>query len=418
MNAWRTLAVMLLCFGWFTLPANEEGAYRTLYGVNFFDGKTWDSTIVPPSAATIYLLADREHALVVRETWLYYWPLTGEYRADWAVRNLPLAGTLVVTGGGGTQRIARDVYVIQHDRHGPRERSSIHWGAAAITAYETFTKRRDDYVLEMQRFHRAQREHEAQVYALLRDPKRSSAAYPEPPIEPSPFQLVSTEPHYGYRIDLPAGRYRIVLETPDGRQVKETRKRLEVFEPLEDGAPGVLVFEEQRWTVPAALPGAHRYLYSVPGASLYFQPYTFARFDHHAYEMMKNPQATFTRDKLFAWIPIAVDDSIDKIAIGADIATLSGYRVDQIAGSRVGYRIDPVSRTDAAASFVAARFDVNESHARSTFRIGDSGMLAVLETGGSSAIELILILLCAIPLGLRAGIGIRRIHTNAKRTTR
>lgn len=404
--------LMLVCgSGLFTLSSREDGDYRNLYAVNFFDGKTWDSTIVPPSSREIYLLANHEHALVLRETWLYYWPLTGEYRADWAVRNNPLEGTLVVDGlKGDIKRIPRDIYVIQHNLSGPGEQSSIYWGEEAVEAYETFKEQRNGYVLKMQQFNRAKRQHDAEIYELLRDKERTSTTYPEAPIEPSPFQLISTEPNYGYRIDLPVGTYRIVLETPDGLEAEETSKQLEIFAPMEIGVQGFMVFEEQRWTVPDKFSDTHIYLYSLPGASLYFQPYIFARFDHHAYTMMKNPQDPFTRKKLFEWIPIESDTSTETIAMGSDNLSLSGYRVDQIAGSRVGYSINRVSRQDKTASFAAARFDIGEIHARSSFRVGDSGILAVLGTGRSPTIELILIILCGIPLGVRGVIGIHRIR--------
>ena len=51
-----------------------------------------------------------------------------------------------------------------------------------------------------------------------------------PPLEPEPFYYASTVVNQGHAIELPAGSYRMTLRDSDGKTIRGSEKKLEVFE--------------------------------------------------------------------------------------------------------------------------------------------------------------------------------------------
>ena len=52
---------------------------------------------MPTETDTIYLLADVSNVLSPRETFVFYWPLDNEYKADWLKGDQLLTGTLQIS---------------------------------------------------------------------------------------------------------------------------------------------------------------------------------------------------------------------------------------------------------------------------------------------------------------------------------
>jgi hypothetical protein len=376
--------------------SSQEPRYDVIYAVNFFDGSSYNSTIVPYSAPEIYIQADSMNAFVVRETLLYYWSLTSEFKADWASRNIPLEGTLCVQDRyGKTLRIEARRYVIQYDVKDIPGTIGIYWEGEADAKYGGFIRAQRAYSEAVYQYNNAMRLYEQELNAYLQNPPEDPEAFPSHPLPPADFTLMSTDINIGFPVNLPLGRYTLYFEDPRGKIVEETKKRLRVFEPLEE-IGGFRVFEEERWTVPADFPDSHTALFTVPGAAVYLQPYDFLHYRGSAYNLMLNPQNRYSNSDFSLWVPVSLNTQNRHIRIGGEELSLSGYRVTQLAGSRLGYVINPAALDRGESDFSAFSMRVPKSAAGKTYALGKTSTISVLRI--FTGLEIIIALISLLPL--------------------
>ena len=146
----------------------EETEYDHVYALNYYNGVSYNSTIIPPHTKQMYLLADSMNALVFRETSLYYWSLTSEFKADWAIRNSVVSGVLAVKDSKGiVQRIDGQPYVIQYDMRDMANTIGIYWGSNAFSQYENFTRMQQAYNNAVHEYNLALQTYNNKVNALL-----------------------------------------------------------------------------------------------------------------------------------------------------------------------------------------------------------------------------------------------------------
>jgi hypothetical protein len=388
--AW--IAVFLLC----PVLSAQEPSYDVIYAVNFFDGISYNSAIVPYSAPEIYIQADAMNAFVVRETLLYYWSLTSEFKADWASRNVPLEGVLCIQDRhGNIQRLAARPYIIQYDIKDIPGTIGIYWGNDAVRKYEDFARAQRIYSEAVYQYNSAIRRYEEEINAYLQNPPEDPESFPALPLPPADFSLMSTDVNTGFPVQLPRGQYTIYFEDPQGTMVDKTKKRLTVFTPRE-AAGGFKVFEEGRWTVPADFPDSHRTLFTVPGAAVYLRPYHFLHYPGSAYNLMLNPQNRFNRSDFSIWVPVSPDTERSSISAGTETLSLSGYKVTQLAGSKLGYVIHPLPLDDPESEFAAFNVEVPQNSAGKTYPLGKTSALSVLRI--FSGIEIVFVFISLIPL--------------------
>jgi hypothetical protein len=391
----RCLAV-ILAFLACPVLMSQEPVYDVIYAVNFFDGSSYSSAIVPYSAPEIYIQADSMNAFVVRETLLYYWSLTSEFKADWASRNIPLEGTLCIQGRHGQiRRIEAQRYVIQYDLKDIPGTIGVYWGTEADAKYGNFVKAQRAYSEAVYQYNNAMRLYEQELNAYLQNPPEVPEAFPSHPLPPPDFTLLSTDINTGFPVNLPEGRYTLYFEGSRGEVMPKTKKRLTVFSPL-GAIGGFRVFEEGRWTVPADFPDSHATLFTVPGANLYLQPYDFLHYRGSDYNLMLNPQNRYNRSEFSVWVPVSLDSNNSRVYIGTEALSLSGYKVTQLAGSKLGYVISPLAFGDPESSFSAFNMQVPQSAAGKTYPVGKTSAISVLRI--FNGMEIVMILVSLIPL--------------------
>jgi len=130
----KILPLLLLLLVFHSLHAADS-----IYAINYFDGLSYNNNIVTPSTSTIYLLSDSANVITAKETSLYYWPLTSEYKADWATTNKTLNGSVVITSKQGEEQIIEaQPYVIQYDANNMRDTIKLYWNDEAHKALKEF----------------------------------------------------------------------------------------------------------------------------------------------------------------------------------------------------------------------------------------------------------------------------------------
>src|SRR5690606_29024145 len=78
-------------------PVMEE---QFVYSVSPWTGQEYAGTFAARQARTVYLMADFTSIVNSQRTKVYYWPITGEYMADWFDMREDVPGTLEILQNG------------------------------------------------------------------------------------------------------------------------------------------------------------------------------------------------------------------------------------------------------------------------------------------------------------------------------
>ena len=391
-----SIAGILFLFIAFSPLAVQGQDFDIVYALNFFDGVTYSSTLVPNTAGEIFIHEDHVNAFVVRETVLYYWPLTSEFRADWASRNVPLQGTLNIRDRqGNIMRIEAQRYTIQYDMNDIPGTIGIYWGTEADAKHAEFSEAQRDYSYAIHAYNAAMQLYQQIITDIMLNPPDTNIVFPEVPMRPANFTIMSTGLNIGFSVKLPRGNYSIFFETSEGNIIPETRKRLRVFGPRER-VGGFQVFEEGRWTVPSNFPDSRMSLFTVPGSVIYLQPFNYLHYEARAYNLMMNPQNRFNRSESSTWVPASLNTDERQLNINGQNHDLYSYDVVQVPGSRLGYIINPTYLGDPESSFTAFKFTAQTGSEGKRYNIGQMSSISVLRV--FMGVELIIIIISLLPL--------------------
>jgi hypothetical protein len=315
-----------------------ERQQRFVYGLNAFDGVEYTTGFIPPSVSTIYLFADQVAVLDPKLTEVYFWPITGDHRADFTALNQLVEGKLEITlGGRALQTINLTEYLVQIDPGAGNASGQVHLGGAASERWNAFLAERAAYVARL----RAHAEATAEFNRQL-DEARARGVPPAsttPPPEPSAFSLYSSEVGRGFAITLPAGTYGLRLRGPDGAIVADSQKQLEVVAPRRVGI-GYDVVPQEKWTRPERASDEADVIYVDAGSVVFLQPHAAIELDAVAHARMRNPQDAEATPGRWTWLNVGALPPSGMTAAGRTIQR-GEFAVEQLPGAALGYRVVP-----------------------------------------------------------------------------
>jgi len=337
--------IVLCLFGTGTATAQVPVKERQfVYGINAFTWKGYAGVMSPRAVPVVYLLAGRPSIISPRETLVYYWPTTGDYRADWASRDISVPGTLEVGAPGlPTERLRHVPYVIQYPEGSGSSKSVLHVGTEARMQYERFLRGRDRFRETLWRYHEAQHAYrDALDRAVLARQRGEKVALPQAPREPVPFLLASTDLHDGFVVNLPPGHYRVRLRGDDGRIVPDSERTLVVFTHRRESV-GFTIIPQRRWTVPARADDPAATVYARPDQVLYLEPFVAREYNDLAYTRLQNPQNRDGQPNGWLWEylePLASSQvEVLRKGMTREAVPRRPFRVVQTPGEALGYEV-------------------------------------------------------------------------------
>ncbi|HEV8632928.1 MAG TPA: hypothetical protein VG370_01610 [Chloroflexota bacterium] len=326
---------------------------RFVYGLNAFNGIDFSTGFAPPTVDAIYVLADRESALDPKMTDVYFWPITNEYRGDFAAVNEVVPGTLEITRDGGV--VANEPlveYVLQFDRANQMAGGRIFFGEEARARHAGFGRARETYVAKLHKHSEATARYLEGVEEIRRRTEAGETIVPEdPPRLPAPFTLYSTELLRGFRIMLGPGEYRIRVRDEAGAVVPDSEKRLVAIAPRRQGI-GYKVVPQEKWTVPEQANDPSDSVYTVPDGVVYLKPYVTAEFNALEYARLQNPQDLEATANRWTWVQIApIEGTTLSVRRGPQEQRLGleGFTIEQLPGAALGYNMLPFEPDPKAA---------------------------------------------------------------------
>jgi hypothetical protein len=327
------------------VPERER---RFVWGLNMFNGIDFSTGFAPPSAEALYVLAERDSAIDPKMTDVYFWPITNEYRGDFATVNEVVEGTIEISRDGRV--IANEAiteYVLQFDRANQMAGGKIFFGEEARARQDEFGRAREAYVASLHAHSEATARYMEGVEEIRRRTEAGETIVPEdPPKLPPPFTLYSTELLRGFRLNLPPGEYRIRLLDPGGAVVPDSEKRLHAITPRRQGV-GYKVVPQEKWTVPEQADDPSHTVYTVPGGVVYLKPYLTAEYNALEYARLQNPQDLQATANRWTWVQIApIGDATLALRQGQreERAALEGFSIEQLPGAALGYNVVPLAQ--------------------------------------------------------------------------
>lgn len=360
---------------------------QLVYALEAFEGVGYVSGFAPLSEDTIYLLADRDSALSPRYTMVYYWPLTRSYRADWnALNEVVDANSLeILQGQQVVQTISPTVFSLVFPEGYASRKSELHWGDDAQKAYLRFQQQRKEYYIRMREYQDAIQEYkrafEKYMDAMLDETITEKPPAPIRPEAPPPFLLVVTPPMQGFRVNLPAGKYRIRLRGPGGEIIPGSEKKLVVFTHRRQGI-GYNLLPESRWTKPERSDDPQETIYvdGKSNAALYFQPFLEAEFNEAYYRSLLDPQDHSGSEDRWVWAYLEAYSKATMLLFDPRRGELSRleekpYSVIQVPGPRLGYEVveyQPEAGSDQRPTFRGFELKLTDRRGRLILWLEDS----------------------------------------------
>ena len=311
--------------------------------------------------------------LTVRNCFVYFWPLTGEWKSDTSVLDAPFTGTLEVRERG--KRGLRIIEPVRYTFYNTRGEYELNWNVATgdeadrvWTAYQGLV---GAYYASLEEYYRSQAAYETRLAVLDQsiigqrnrgeDPSESIRALqslraPREPDFPGEYVTPPQPVEEAFIVNLPA-EYSIRFVSPDGSVVEGTERRLISFRKARSSGVGLEVIPGDKWTRPVESATPHAVLYVDGTADLYVQPFLEDEYNDLYYEKMVRNDAK-GNPNVVKWVQIQqVPSAQIEISLpgeGARRVLEQPFYVNQVEGASLGYRIVPFDPQGAHAGLEAS----------------------------------------------------------------
>jgi hypothetical protein len=335
--------------------ADEPVKHREfVWGVTAFTGQEYQGIFSPPEVTKLYLLSNVTHVLNGHYTMVYYWPIDREYKPDWSALDEEVEGTLEVLDRNGRiiRQIQSEQFLVTNPDSTQFPRINLLLGNEATAVY-------DEYEADLE-VNRDQWKEYDQLFwnylqAITLDPGNSEIQAPE---QPPQFEKALVSPKLGFPLQLPPGEYQIQQRDKSNQIIPGSQRIVISVESRRDGI-GYSVIPKTKWTVTETSDDISQIIYYTSEVeSIYLEPYATREYNQQSYVRLTKPQESTASVNQWVWV---YDKSLEGVQLqvwlgGKEISQVIylPYKVEQIPGSALGYRVVPFDNTsEGEPSFVA-----------------------------------------------------------------
>jgi hypothetical protein len=351
--------LLLLCAGvlFADVPVREE---QFIYSILAFNGKDYAGTFARKEADTIYLVADVDNFITVRNVFVYFWPITQDWKTDTSTLNVPFEGTLELSGREAEpERLGMTPYTYYNIR-GEYE---LNWKVAkeeeAEAAWRHYQDLMDAYWKSVSEYYEKRGMYEAMLNELtvtitrmrdqgrdvtpLIDTLKELKAPPEPQY-PTEYIVPPVPVQKAFILNLPIGEYQIRFFTEDGRIMEGSERRIVAFEKRRAEAIGLEVIPGDKWTRPVESKTPASVLYIDGSTDLYLRPFFQQEYNDLYYEKMRKNDAK-GNPRLMKWVRIQqvprARVEVSRPSSETQMILEEPFYVEQVKGAALGYQIVP-----------------------------------------------------------------------------
>ena len=121
-----------------------------IYSVLAFDGRDYTGTFLGEHSDTVYLMANTDNFISPRKTFVYFWPITNEWKVDNSILNIPLTGSLKISN----KVVSRDILQTNYTYYNVQGTYAVNWnvaqGKTAEKIWEEYKQLVDNYMHSVQ----------------------------------------------------------------------------------------------------------------------------------------------------------------------------------------------------------------------------------------------------------------------------
>jgi hypothetical protein len=351
--------LLLLCAAalFADVPVREE---QFIYSILAFNGKDYAGTFARQEADTIYLVADVDNFITVRNVFVYFWPITQDWKTDTSVLNVPFEGTLELSGREAEPEMLGMTPYTYYNIRGEYE---LNWKVAkeaeAEAAWQHYQELMDAYWQSVSDYYEKRAMYEAMLNQLtititkmrdegkdvsaLIDTLRELKAPPEPQY-PTEYIVPPVPVQKAFILNLPVGEYQIRFFTKEGQIMERSERRIVAFEKRRAEAIGLEVIPGDKWTRPVESKTPASVLYIDGSTDLYLRPFYQQEYNDLFYEKMRKNDAK-GNPTLMKWVRIQQVPKARVEVTGpsseAQMVLEEPFYVEQVKGAALGYQIVP-----------------------------------------------------------------------------
>jgi hypothetical protein len=351
--------LLLLCAAalFADVPVREE---QFIYSILAFNGKDYAGTFARQEADTIYLVADVDNFITVRNVFVYFWPITQDWKTDTSALNVPFEGTLELSGREAEPEMLGMTPYTYYNIRGEYE---LNWKVAkeaeAEAAWQHYQELMDAYWQSVSDYYEKRAMYEAMLNQLtititkmrdqgkdvsaLIDTLRELKAPPEPQY-PTEYIVPPVPVQKAFILNLPVGEYQIRFFTKEGQIMERSERRIVAFEKRRAEAIGLEVIPGDKWTRPVESKTPASVLYIDGSTDLYLRPFYQQEYNDLFYEKMRKNDAK-GNPTLMKWVRIQQVPKARVEVTGpsseAQMVLEEPFYVEQVKGAALGYQIVP-----------------------------------------------------------------------------
>jgi hypothetical protein len=339
-------------------PVRRE---QFIYSILAFNGKDYAATFARSGADSLYLVAEVDNFLTVRNAFVYFWPITQEWKTDTSVLNLPFTGTLELTGG--RLKEPQILTPVRYTYYNTRGEYELNWrvatGEEADQAWQKYQQLMEDYYARVQKYQQARGIYEAMLNELtlritrMRDQGQDvsrlvevlqNLSSPKEPEFPKDYIVPPRPVEEAFVLNLPVGEYAIRFFAEDGSVMEGSERKVVSFRKRRAEGIGLEVIPGDKWTRPVESTTPSSVLYVDGSADLYLRPFFEQEYNDLYYEKMQRNDAS-GNPNVMKWVRIQqVPQAGIRLAGSGGEARIireEPFYVEQVKGASLGYRIVP-----------------------------------------------------------------------------
>ncbi|MEW5814410.1 MAG: hypothetical protein AB1798_03305 [Spirochaetota bacterium] len=328
-----------------------------VYSIAVFDGKSYTGTFCREVSDTIYLMADVDNFMTAKKTFVYFWPITREWKTDTETLDLPVEGIIELTDSTSKTTKLIPVKYTYYNSAGEYE---INWkvftGDDAERVYRNYEEVLKKYWADMDEYRQNQVIYDKALEELAnisgkmngegenisKITKKLQELKPPAPPEAPRYYVNPVKTAYNFK--LPQGKYNLRFISKDGQIVEGSEKKIIVFKKRRENSIGYEVIPADKWTRPETSHIPASVLYLNGSTDIFLRPFFQDEFNDLYYNKMVENDAR-GNENLMKWVriqqvPKARVEVINKNGKNS-LMTEQSFRVEQVKGASLGYKIIP-----------------------------------------------------------------------------
>jgi hypothetical protein len=291
---------------------------------------------------------------------VYFWPITQDWKTDTSTLNVPFEGTLALSGRADQPEM---LGMIPYTYYNIRGEYELNWKVAkeaeAEAAWQRYQDLMDAYWQSVSDYYDRRAAYEALLNELtvtitrMRDEGRDVTALidtlrelkaPPEPQYPTEYIVPPRPVAKAFILNLPVGEYRIRFYAEDGRILEGSERKVVAFEKRRAEAIGLEVIPGDKWTRPVESKTPASVLYIDGSTDLYLRPFFQQEYNDLYYEKMRKNDAK-GNPTLMKWVRIQqvpqARVEITRPSAETQMVLEKPFYVEQVKGAALGYQIVP-----------------------------------------------------------------------------